>query len=848
MNTEKTRLNRWLFSKRINEFITTTFYIYNLKKYIYNMKNKYILFLSPVIAFFFYLTLSSYSGGITGRSTIGCGPSGCHNSVAVAATILSITGLPPAGYVNGSVYSLTFTITNTSIVAGGLGLRDGFDMTASAGSFTAITGTALNGVTEIRHSTPKAAPGGTTSWTFNWTAPASGSATVTFNAAGNATNGDGGSSSLDKWNVMSTTLIKAPLPLGVNATSSPSILCNGGVTTITASSTNGTAPIQFKLNAGAYQSISSFPNTLAGTYTVTAIDATTATATTVITINQPSAITFNSPTITNPLCNTGNGSVQLTATGGIGATKTYTITPLGPQTNTTGNFTGLTGQTYTVTATDLNSCTKTTVITITPPAAISFLAPSVTDPTCNGGSNGGIQIIALGGTGTKFYSVNPLGPQTNATGTFSGLTAQNYTITVIDANSCSLTTTAILNQPAPITVTSSNVNGCQGSPIALIGSPAGGTFSLANPYTGPSTTYTYSYTNGIGCSATSSPSTITTTPVTNSSIVMPASSAYCETLTQVSGTNIYSNTSCELITSIIASGLGNTNACINFLSGSPTWNSEPYANRVYSITPTTQPTGGATICLYYTAADLTAAGISLNSDISITKVGGNGVLGGSGSVTEIPNSSMTINTLFGGTREVCFPVSSFSSFYLHSKNPGNVPLPVNISDFKGQLLASADLLTWKTSNELNNDYFNIQHSKNGIDFETIGRIESKSLNGNSVEELNYNFTNLNSNPAYNFYRLEQIDIDGRSSVSALVSLYRQLDENSILIYPNPTSGEFTITSESPMHISIFDINGKQVFEKQNSISTNVQLQHAGIYMIKLTTSKGQVSMRKLIVE
>jgi hypothetical protein len=60
-------------------------------------------------------------------------------------------------------------------------------------------------------------------------------------------------------------------------------------------------------------------------------------------------------------------------------------------------------------------------------------------------------------------------------------------------------------------VTADNVNGCPGSAIALIGSPAGGTFSVANPYTGPSTTYTYTYTDVNGCTNTSAPATITVT-------------------------------------------------------------------------------------------------------------------------------------------------------------------------------------------------------------------------------------------------------------------------------------------------------------------------------------------------
>ncbi len=886
------------------------------------MKNKYIILLAPLLAFVAYTTLTSSSGGVTGKSIVGCGGGSCHGTAAATTTVISLTGLPAGGYQNNTVYSITLTISNTSITPGALGLRDGFDMTATAGSFTAITGTALNGVTEIRHSTPKAAPTGTASWTFNWTSPASGSATVTFRVAGNATNGDGSPNSLDKWNTYTTTLVGPPL--AVSATASM-IACNGGTSTITASGTNGTNPYQYALNTGTFQTLNTFAGNMVGTYTVTIKDAVNATATTTVTISQPTILTLNSPTITTPLCNGGTGSLTILATGGTGTktytinplgpqsnttgnftsltsqtytvtvsdansctktsivamsqpsmiifsagtinpplcnggtgsaskpasggsgTITYTINPLGPQTNTTGNFIGLSGQIYTVTATDANSCSKTTTFAITSPTAIAFNAPSLTNPVCNGGT-GSVQILANGGTGTKFYSIAPLGPQTSLTGTFNALTAQNYTISVVDANSCSLTTLVTLTQPAPITVTSANVSGCQGSAIPLVGNPAGGIYSVPNPYTGPSTSYTYSYTNGNGCTGTSSASSITVTPVNSSNIVMPGASSLCQTLTQVSGTNSYANSSCELIASIASNGLGATDACISFLTGSPSWNGEPYANRVYSITPTNQPISPATICLYYTSADLAAAGITINSDISITKVSGNGVLGGGGAVTEIPNSIMTINNLFGGDKEVCFPVTSFSSFYLHSKNTNNVALPVQLVDFKGIPTNNTDILNWKTLNEFNNAYFNVQYSQDGIHFENIGIVNSKAKDGNSSIPLNYTFTNQNQINGFSFYRLEQVDIDGKIWHSEIISLTRTLTTNSIRIYPNPTYADFFIESEIPVNISITDINGQTVFEKNQCTNTAVTLNHTGLYIIKLTDKQGQQTIRKIILQ
>lgn len=718
--------------------------------------------ISPIILIFLYLTLTSYSGGINGQSVAGCT---CHAATSSAATLVSITGLPPGGYTNGTVYSLTISVTNTSIIASTpFGLRDGFDLTASSGAFTPITGTALNGATEIRHNTPKTVVSGTASWTFNWTAPATGSANVTFNLAGNATNGNGNNVG-DQWNKITTVLTKA-LPLSVSAISSPAILCNGGTTTITASSINGVAPIQFKLNAGTYQSISSFPSTPAGTYTITAKDALNVTATTILTISQPTPIAINSFTINNPICNGGTGSVTMSATGGIG-TKTFTITPLGPQTNTSGNF--------------------------------------------------------------------------------SSLTAQAYTITVTDANSCSVTTSFSITQPAPLVVSANNVSGCSGHPIALSGSPAGGSFSVAHPYTGPSTTYVYTYVNGVGCSASSTPATITVTPVTTSNIVTSGSGPACQTLTQSLGTNSYVNTNCQMIASINASSLGATDVCVDFLPGFPTWNGEPYAARVYSIIPTIQPAVSANVCLYYTASDLATAGISNPSEISITKVGGNGVLGGSGSVQEILNSSMIINNLSGGITEVCFPVSSFSSFYLHSKNPNNIPLPVSYLNFDVVKDVNSDEIQWTSAIEYQNLKFEIEQSMDGHTFTTIGEIQSKAEAGNSSQPLHYHFSNTKITIGKCYYRLKQIDFNGNFSYSEVKEMYRDEISSNVYIYPNPTSGEFTIDIHEPITIRIFDMSGRMVYQQKTSQTQVVNLAQTGIYMVQLLKANGISESTKLIV-
>ena len=471
---------------------------------------KIVTLLLPLICFIIYVTLTSSSGGINGVSVSGCS---CHGAIS-SNTFVSITGLPSGGYTNGAVYSITVSVTNNSITPLGVGLRDGFDLTASSGAFTAITGTALNGALEIRHNTPKVPVSGTASWTFNWTAPVSGSANVNFFVSGNATNGSGNTSG-DQWNQASMAIPKTGTPLSVTSSAS-AIACSGGTSTITASAIGGTPPYTFQRNVGTFQASNLFTANLANTYTITIKDATTATTSTVLTINQPTLLVPNS-TNTAILCNGNTSTITASGTGGTGAynyqlnTGTYqastTFANLAPNTytvtvrdanlctktttkiitqpslivpsstntailcngntstitasgtggtgaynyqlntgtyQTSTSFSNLNAGTYTVTVRDANLCTRTTTKVITEPTPISIATPTFTQPSCSS-NNGLVNMAASGGTGTITYTISPLGPQSNTTGSFSNLTAQTYTITATDANFCSSTSTILLN-------------------------------------------------------------------------------------------------------------------------------------------------------------------------------------------------------------------------------------------------------------------------------------------------------------------------------------------------------------------------------------------------------------------
>ena len=136
-------------------------------------------------------------------------------------------------------------------------------------------------------------------------------------------------------------------------------------------------------------------------------------------------------------------------------------------------------------------------------------------PLCVGGT---LNLTAAGGSSYSWTGPNAFSSllQNPTISNVTSLEAGIYTVTVTGVGGCpgfsgSASTTVVVN-PLPV-VTAANVSGCAGSAIALSGSPSGGTFSVSDPYTGPSTTYTYSYTDVNGCSNTSSNANITVNPL-----------------------------------------------------------------------------------------------------------------------------------------------------------------------------------------------------------------------------------------------------------------------------------------------------------------------------------------------
>ena len=178
-------------------------------------------------------------------------------------------------------------------------------------------------------------------------------------------------------------------------------------------------------------------------------------------------------------------------------------------------------------------------------------------------------------------------------------------------------------------------------------------------------------------------------------------------------------------------------------------------------------------------------------------------------------------------------------------------MPVTLVSFKGDRQGSRNMLTWKTATEQNNKGYELQRSSNGQSFSTIGFIQSKAVNGNSTSGLNYNYADEKPLNGNNYYRLKQLDFDGKPTLSNIVLIKGVRVDAIVLssIYPNPAKTLLNVVLTAPANdrvsMIVTDLAGKIVMEKttqlvsgDNNLVMNVAGLPSGTYMIKAVCNNG----------
>jgi gliding motility-associated-like protein len=227
--------------------------------------------------------------------------------------------------------------------------------------------------------------------------------------------------------------------------------CFGTATgSVTIAGSGGVIPYKYKLGTGNYQLSGTFSGLAAGSYVITVMDAVFSATDVTVDISQPdNAVSVALVSQVNVLCfGSSTGSITVEGAGGM---PPYKYRTGGGEYQVSSTFSKLSAGVYTVTIQDSNLCTSTIDLTVTQPAA--KLAGSITsqaNAACFGSSNGTVTVAGSGGASPYSYSVN--GGALQADGTFTGLAASVYTVTVTDASLCTANISVTIGQPDAISV------------------------------------------------------------------------------------------------------------------------------------------------------------------------------------------------------------------------------------------------------------------------------------------------------------------------------------------------------------------------------------------------------------
>ena len=261
-------------------------------------------------------------------------------------------------------------------------------------------------------------------------------------------------------------------------------------------------------------------------------------------------------------------------------------------------------------------------------------------------------------------------------------------------------------------------------------------------------------------------------------------------------------------------------------------------NKTFRVTPTNpNPDGTYEITLYYTESEL---GAFKGNVTSMGKSEG-GIGAGNARSTSYAEVKVeaAFNTDFAYTATFD---SGFSGFGL-SDAPPIGSLPVKLSRFEGKHTVEGNELLWVTTEEVDNDYFQIERSTNAKSFAAIGKVQGQ---GNSSAAYNYHFTDTEFGKGISYYRLRQFDKDGKFAISGIVSI-----DNGLILstraFPNPVRnvvslqvdergddlGELQIVNSSGKVVS--RVKGVKIIDGVAVHDTNGL--SSGVYQAILTTEK-----------
>ncbi len=227
------------------------------------------------------------------------------------------------------------------------------------------------------------------------------------------------------------------------------------------------------------------------------------------------------------------------------------------------------------------------------------------------------------------------------------------------------------------------------------------------------------------------------------------------------------------------------------------------------------------------------------------------------------NSISNLNTFVGGsftalTNQIASNPSGFCANI--SKNAVTVTisskaLPVSFLTLTARKQENKVVLDWGTASEQNSSHFVVQRAKNGTDFSTeVGKVSGA---GNSNTARYYTLNDLRPATGWNYYRVQQVDFDGRFSYSNTAAVNFDDKGSLLVIYPNPARDvlniEYTGNAAKKIELQVIDSKGAVLISKTMAVvagsnleSINIASLSKGVYFIRYQDNEGKISFTKFV--
>lgn len=186
-------------------------------------------------------------------------------------------------------------------------------------------------------------------------------------------------------------------------------------------------------------------------------------------------------------------------------------------------------------------------------------------------------------------------------------------------------------------------------------------------------------------------------------------------------------------------------------------------------------------------------------------------------------------------------------------DPDMTVLAVELLEFTAEAETAERIrINWSTAEEINADYFMVQKSTDGLQFEDLERQEA--LGSHST----YKIYDRHPATGYNYYRLKQFDQDGSSETSVIRVVDMQAPKLEVNLSPNPAQDQLYVDLQANLdqevRLEIYDAIGQKVgeteqkvlFKGQNRLTIPIADLPAAVYMLQIRNAAGQLNSYRFV--